>query len=528
MKTHSTIAFDSISFFNPLVIDLLNEDEKLNAFHTNTLTIQELINQRSNFSTTQRNVLHSALTEQYNELWKHTITNKERITTQLNTLLNPNTFTVTTGHQLCLMTGPLYFVYKIITTINYTEQLNATHSQHHFVPVYWAATEDHDFEEINNFKLYNKNLETTADTQGAVGNIYLQNITELREQLVSILGTTSYAAAIIHLFDSAYTPTNTLAKATQLLVHELFAQYGLLIIDANNATLKQSMHTVFTNELTHNTAFKLSTTTIAGLEQQGYKNIQVTPREINLFMMHHNKRERIVKTKTNYTVGASTYTLEELQNNISQLSPNVLLRPLYQESILPNIAYVGGGGELAYWLELKSIFDYYNVPFPHLLLRHSVLIIEESTLEKLSSKQLSVSDLFESADTITKKYIKLNTEKEFSITAYQQQLEQLYTTINTKLSTIDKSLAPVANAELKKSIDGLYALNGKVNKALKQQHANGIAQVIKQKEKYFPDDGLQERYENIFQYINKYGFEFVNELKNVLTNVTPTFSILTV
>ncbi|MEQ1733258.1 MAG: bacillithiol biosynthesis cysteine-adding enzyme BshC [Bacteroidia bacterium] len=527
MKTHSTIAFDSISFFNPLVIDLLNKDEKLNEFNTNILTTQERIIQRSNFTPAQRNVLHSALTEQYNELWKHTVTNKGRITTQLNTLLSPNTFTVTTGHQLCLMTGPLYFVYKIITAINYTEQLNVAHPNNHFVPVYWAATEDHDFEEINHFNIYNKKLETTADTQGAVGNIYLQNIPQLREQLVTVLGTTTHATAIISLFDSVYTPTNTLAQATQLLVHELFAQYGLIIIDANNAALKQCMHTVFTNELTQHTAYNLTTASIAGLTQQGYKNIQVTPREINLFMMHNNKRERIIKTETNYTAGTSTYTLNQLQNNIAQLSPNVILRPLYQECILPNIAYVGGGGELAYWLELKAVFDYYNVPFPHLLLRHSVLIIDNSAVEKLSAMQLSVTDLFESTDAITKKYIALNTEKEFSTTVYQQQLEQIYNTINTELITIDKSLAPVANAELKKSIDGLHALNNKVNKALKQQHANGIAQALKQKEKYFPADGLQERYENIFQYINKYGFEYIDELKKQLTNATPTFSVLT-
>lgn len=528
MKTHNTIAFDSISFFNPLVIDLLNEDEKLNGFHTNTLSIQERISQRSNFTQEQRNALHSALTVQYNELYKQSTTNKEHITEQLNTLLKPNTFTVTTGHQLCLMTGPLYFVYKIITAINYTEQLNAAHPHNHFVPVYWAATEDHDFEEINHFNLYNKKLETTADTQGAVGNIHLQNIPQLREQLISILGSTTHATAIINLFDSVYTPTNTLAQATQLLVHELFAQYGLLIVDANNAALKQSMYTIFNNELTQNTAYKLSTKTIEALVQQGYKNIQVTPREINLFMMHNNKRERIIKTETNYTAGTSTYTLTQLQNSTAQLSPNVILRPLYQEVILPNIAYVGGGGELAYWLELKSIFDYYNVPFPHLLLRHSALIMDNSAVEKLNGMQLSVTDLFENTDVITKKYIVLNTEKEFSTTMYQQQLEQIYNTINVELSTIDKSLAPVANAELKKSIDGLHALNSKVNKALKQQHANGITQVLKQKEKYFPADGLQERYENIFQYINKYGFEFIDELKKELTNELPTFSVLTV
>lgn len=527
MKTHSTIDFDAIPFFNTLVIDLLKNDEKLSEFHTNNLSINERIAQRTNFSATQRSVLHAALKKQYNALWQHTTTHKQQIDTQLNTLLNPNTFTVTTGHQLCLMTGPLYFVYKIITAINYAEQLNVSYPEQHFVPVYWMATEDHDFEEVNHFNLHNKKLEATALAGNAVGAITLNNIPELKAQLVALLGATTHATAILNLFDSCYNPTNNLAQATQRLVHELFGQYGVVIIDANTPELKQTFSTVINEELTTSPSYNITTKTINSLTNKGYKNIQVTPREINLFLIHNNTRQRIIKHGANYTVGNIEFTLQQLLNNTANISPNVLLRPLYQETILPNIAYVGGGGELAYWLELKPLFDYYNLPFPYLLLRHSAVLIDAAAEEKITALQLNVSDLFESDEVITKKYIALNTEKEFSTNNYQQQLQNVYSALSNELATIDKTLAPIANAELKKTIDGLHALNSKVNKALKQQHANGITQALKQKEKYFPSNSLQERYENIVQYINKFGVEIINDLKQELNETSPTFKIIT-
>lgn len=527
MKTHSTIGFDVIQFFNPLVIDLLTNDEKLNDLTTNTQAINERITQRANFSTTQRSALHISLTKQYSALWQHTTTHKQRIETQLTTLLNTNTFTVTTGHQLCLMTGPLYFVYKIITAINYAEQLNTAHPQHHFIPVYWMATEDHDFEEVNHFNIHNKKLTATAIAGNAVGAITLDNIPQLREQLVALLGTTEHSSAILNLFDSCYATTNNLAQATQRLVHELFGQYGVVIIDANTPELKYAFSTIINEELTTSPSYSITTKTIESLTNKGYKSIQVTPRPINLFLLHNNTRQRIIAQGTNYTAGNAEFTLQQLHNNTANISPNVLLRPVYQETILPNIAYVGGGGELAYWLQLKPLFDYYKTPFPQLLLRHSALLIDVPANEKLTALQLNVNDLFETDEVITKKYIALNTEKEFNTNNYQQQLQTIYSALSNELATIDKTLAPIANAELKKTIDGLHALNNKVNKALKQQHANGITQALKQKEKYFPNNGLQERYENIFQYINKFGFKIIDDLKQELNETTPTFKIIT-
>jgi bacillithiol synthase len=532
LKTLSTIAFEDTNVFNNLVLDLLVHKETLVGQHTNKLTISERIAMRTNFSTEQRVVLQTSVAQQYEDIWSKDSINKDVVNANINSLTNTNTYTITTGHQLCLMTGPLYFVYKLLTTINYTEQLKKNYPTYNFVPVYWMATEDHDFEEVNHFYLYNKKQSVTSANAGAVGNIMLNDIDALKAQLTTLLGATQHAEAILILINATYTPYNTLAQATQLLVHKLFGKYGLVVIDANNVALKQCMRTVFENELINNTSFSLVNNTIETLEQQGYKSIQVTPREINLFLMRANKRERIIKNEHGYTVGDTQFSTEQmfdlLKTNIEQFSPNVILRPLYQEYILPNLAYIGGGGELAYWLQLKQVFDSYAVPFPQLFLRHSALLLDATVQEKLAAMQLTVNDLFTSADTITKKYILHNNEQQFSTSHYQTQLSAIYNALATELTNIDKTLSPIANAEFKKANDGLQALHSKVNKALKQQHANGIAQALKQKEKYFPADGLQERYENVFQYINKYGFSFIDTLKAELNDAQPTFKIITV
>ena len=199
-------------------------------------------------------------------------------------------------------------------------------------------------------------------------------------QYKGVLGLEHHAGELAEIVETAYTKFDKLADATRYLVNALFGQYGLVIIDADDHRLKQQFAHIIEQDIIEQNSFKNISATNEQLEKLGV-HIQVNPREINFFYLMDGLRERIVFEDELYKVLNTeiSFSKEELQKEISnypeRFSPNVVMRPLYQEYILPNIAYVGGGAEVVYWLELKSNFEHYKVDFPILILRNSGLVI---------------------------------------------------------------------------------------------------------------------------------------------------------
>src|SRR5690606_39256438 len=171
-------------------------------------------------------------------------------------LRDNNTLTITTGHLLNLFTGQLYFLYKIFSAINLAEQLNKTYPTNYFVPVYWMATEDHDFEEINYFNLFGKKVKWDRQASGAVGELSTEGLKEVKQQLKKQFGESENAKKLISLFADAYTKHDNLADATRFLANTLFYHQGLVIIDGNDAELKKCFIPYAEKELTENLSYK--------------------------------------------------------------------------------------------------------------------------------------------------------------------------------------------------------------------------------------------------------------------------------
>jgi bacillithiol biosynthesis cysteine-adding enzyme BshC len=277
----------------------------------------------------------------------------------ISLLKNENAFTVTTGHQLCLFTGPLYFVYKILHTIKLAEDLKKKFPENDFVPVYWMASEDHDFEEISSVSIFGKSLKWNSQSKGAVGKLQLQEQSQSEDhslmavllELKSILGESDKALEIFYLLEKCYSQKN-LSEATRMLVDHLMGEYGIVIIDADEKELKKEFIPVFIKEIEEEFVFPAVTESSEILTKQGLK-AQVTPREINIFYLAENSRERIIRDNEVYVTADYSRNwdkealLEEIKTNPERFSPNVLMRAMYQESILPNIVYLGGGGEIS-------------------------------------------------------------------------------------------------------------------------------------------------------------------------------------
>jgi len=493
------LPYQQTGYFSKLIIDYLEEKEGLKPFYNQNCNIESfatIIEQRKQFPV-NRTTLVDVLTQQYKGVDISAITK-----TNIQLLKNENCFTITTGHQLNLFTGPLYFIYKIITTINLAKELQIKYPNNNFVPVFWMATEDHDFEEINHFNLFKKRYELAKTQNGAVGKMKLDGVEELMLELKKELGDRNEADEIIALFSKFYSSEKTYASAIKGIVNQLFGKYGLVILDGDETRLKQLFIPEFKSELLERKNHQLINFTSEKLKKLGYKP-QVSPREINIFYLKKNIRERIIYEENKYKVinttieFSETEIIEELTNHPERFSPNAPMRCMYQEKVLPNLAYIGCGGELAYWLQLKEMFDANQISFPTLGLRNSVLFIDKGIQIRLQKLAIEPTELFQDTETLIKNQLKKSSTTILELKKEEEIVIAVFDAIAKKTETIDPSLKSFVAAELQKTLKTIQNIETRLLKAEKQKKEVTVNQIRNVKEKLFPNNGLQERHDNI-------------------------------
>lgn len=511
-------SINTTRLFSSLFIDYLNQSSQVKSFYNYHINKQSFSSylEKNNFDYLNRKVLVKALIEQANLVTNTSYTSIANI----KSLENTNTFTITTGHQLCLFTGPLYFIYKIVSTINLCKTLKEKFNDKNFVPVYWMASEDHDFEEINHANAFGKKVVWNSTQKGAVGEFSTDGLTEVIAVLKTILGESEKTNELISVFEKAYINHTNLADATRYLVNELFGEYGMIVLDGNDANLKELFKKEFKADLFENTSYKLVSETITELQKK--YSVQVTPREINIFYKEKGLRERIEKQDERFVVLNTdiSFSKEEIENIIEnfpeKLSPNVVLRPLYQQKILPNIAYVGGPGELAYWLEYRTMFEAFTIHLPILMPRNFVMLLDKGVQNKLQKLNLNIDDTFKDGEELVKQFIKTQ-HNDINLEEAKKQLNEIFSSINETVNTIDKTLVGTTEAEKQKAINGIATIEQKINKALKQKSETDVNQICSIKEKLFPKNSPQERYDNFSMYYTKYGRDFIVSVMEKLT-----------
>jgi bacillithiol biosynthesis cysteine-adding enzyme BshC len=449
----------------------------------------------------------------------------------ISALKDATTFTVTTGHQLNLFTGPLYFLFKIISVINLAKQLKEKHPDCIFVPVYWMATEDHDFEEINYFNFKGKKVHWEREDGGAVGEFSTKDIEVVLKDFKTHLGITENAKDLARLFEEAYVKHFNLADATRYLGNQLFKEEGLVIVDGNDAGLKGLFSPYVKNELINQISHKEITQTTKRLIDAGYGE-QVHPREINFFYIIKGLRERIIKKGETYSINntdvlfTETEIFMEINDHPERFSPNALLRPLYQEVILPNLCYTGGGGELAYWFQLKDYFKVVDVPFPILLLRNSALLYEEKSNEKIEKMNLNIKDLFKKQGDLEAYFIKQLSQISIDFTQQKKTLEKQFEALYTLAKNTDKSFIGAVAAQEKKQVKGLAHLEKRLLKAQKRKYEDQLKRLIEIQDSIFPNHSLQERQDNFSEYYLLFGKSLLSTLKNELDPLLPEFTAI--
>lgn len=489
------------NFYSKTVVDYLNHNPALQSFYSYPST-QEGYSQAiaaRKFSAEQRQLLVNVLQQQYGSLLQP----ESPVTKKIQALASPNTYTVTTGQQIHIYLGPLYVVNKILSTIARCNWLAQQHPDKTFVPVFWMATEDHDFDEISHLQLYYKQYHWPQQPNytGAVGRIAPQTINNLEAEIREVLNNDEEAKALLDLFTEAYTRYNTLADATRHVVHTFFAAQGVVVIDADDTQLKQVLKPYIHRDVFEGINNKTVLETTERLNQE-YK-AQIHPREINFFYLTQNGRYRLAYEDGVYKALDSdiTFTKEQIEAEINQhpenFSPNVVMRPMYQELILPNISYIGGPAEVNYWLQLKDAFEANQVQFPIIELRKSVIILNPKIAEKIQSMGFTVEDFLLDGKELETRYVEQNSSGAPDYSAHYKAVEEKLEIIKNKALEADNSLKPFLEGEFKKITETFEKLDAKLDKNEKRKFENQLKQIENIKTKFFTPGQLAERADTI-------------------------------
>ncbi|MDA9774145.1 bacillithiol biosynthesis cysteine-adding enzyme BshC [Saprospiraceae bacterium] len=489
---------------NDLLRPFYNYDFEYSAFG-------QVIEDRKKFPV-DRAMLVEELTKTYSK-----IDHSSEVAKNIASLADEKTFTVITAHQPSLFTGPLYFIIKIASAINLAKKLNEDHPSYKIIPVFILGAEDHDFEEINHTYIYNKKISWEREASGSVGRLDKQELDVAISTLKDILGDSENAKSLKTMIDNAYNKAKNYGEFSFSLTHQLFDRYGLVIANYDNRAFKKAFAPIIKKEITE----QYSKVHVLEAQKQivdaGFSD-QAFARDINFFYLQDGKRSRIEKNGDKYKVVDTEleFSLDEILREVDQypdrFSPNVIMRPLYQETIMPNLAYIGGGGELAYWLERKSQFTASNVFLPMLVRRNSVLWVNERNQKQLEKLSLSIHDLLQDTDQLVKSYALQESDHDVNFDGAFDKINEAYNEISEISVAIDGSLGQKLEAMKASNINGLEKLQARLIKSIKQNQEVKINQVRKVKDSLFPAGSLQERKSNFMEFYLKNGDSMIDTL----------------
>lgn len=442
------------------------------------------------FAAHQRTLLSETLQAQYQG-----VDIDPKVAQNLQSLQSENAVTITTGHQLTLISGPMFFVYKILHVLNLCELLNARQQEIHYVPLFWMASEDHDFDEIKTSNVFQQSFTWDSSESGAVGRFSIDGLGAVY-QTVFDLFRSELQDDLKELFNLS--EGDSYGKHVFKWVNRMFGTFGLVVLDADNPTLKKEAIPLFEKELTERTlAAKVSETNtrLAAF----HKKPQVFVRPINVFHLSLGNRQRVEGVGNQFKLGEERMSEEELRTKLHEhpesFSPNALLRPIYQEFVLPNVCYVGGGGELAYWTQLKSSFESFGMAFPILQTRISAFIVKQSWI---SSGALH--DAFAPLEVQVSKVRMSDGAQEELFHSIDQKAISLVEVLTQGVEGMGNDAHKWAGAEISKLNANLDAYKLKWQRQHKQKFEQEIRRLEKLHLQLYPNGIPQERHQNLLHF----------------------------
>ena len=534
MELIMNIDFSKFEDFSKLFLNYINNfDEVKEYYHKNFreaedlfATMQEIMN--SNYH--NREKLVEILNKQYKDYPASTITKKN-----IELLKEKTTFAIVTGQQAGIIGGPLYNIYKIITTIKLCNILNHKFDEYRFVPVFWMEVEDHDFDEIRNVYLLDKDYELKQITyddvekftnRGSVGKLKInKNIETFLTQLDNILPFSSFKSNLIEKLRKIYCNNKTFSQAFKELLFEFFDRYGLIIFDTIEKDVKEYLKPIFIDEINNYIEHSVKLVSIsADLEKNYHAQIKIRP--VNLFFSNDNSRYLIEPSERNgefiiksiNKVITSDELIEMINNEPYNFSPNVVLRPICQDYIFPTVFYVGGPSEIAYFAQIFSIYDNFNIVKPIIYPRASATIVEKSNEKRLEKLGIELIDIFIDYNDFINKINSQNVDNNL-IEAVDELFNNFsldFERLKNDTKDFDQNLINNFNKTYENIAHSINILKKKINEAQLRKNSILIEQAKRLHNSLYPEATLQERYISWIYFVSKYGPTFIDEIYDKL------------
>ena len=505
-----------------LIKKFINKDKALigiiDNFYEEKSILEKTLDKKSVFADDNRKILVDQLKKQYSKIKVSKETSKN-----IDLLIESNSFTITTGHQLNIFSGPLMVIYKIAQVISISKHLNSKIKDFNYVPIFWLASEDHDFDEISSVNISNQQIKWEFDSENiSVGKIILNDFKEVSDAYKTNITDSDFKSELEKLIDQSYNDGNSLSFSTLKFINSLFGHLGLIVIDSDVKVFKKLFIENFKNEIIDSRCKVDTENQITKIKKkiQSYKP-QVNPSEINFFKITSNGRKRIRRKNKQILVDdEKEYSIKQLIDQIDLnpelFSPNVLMRPLFQEKILPNICYIGGPNELKYWMQLKLFFDKSNILYPILMLRSSALIIDQKTATKITKSDVEIEYFTKSIEALLDYKLKKLSSISINFDSIKKTLNNQFDELRVISSKTNKSFQGALNAQEKKQMKGIEELEKKLTKAEKKNHEEQLNNIKMIFESLNPNNVDQERYLNFANFYSKKGHALIDFLVDKL------------
>jgi bacillithiol biosynthesis cysteine-adding enzyme BshC len=293
------------------------------------------------------------------------------------------------------------------------------------------------------------------------------------------------------------------ASYLQEFISKLFADFGVLVLQPDNRELKREFIPVILREMASPLAHQAVLDTNKLIETAGFK-AQAQARDCNLFYLKAGERLRIEPVESGLAIDGKIYSKEELSNLVESepenFSPNVILRPVYQETVLPNLVYVGGGGEMAYWIQLKGVFDVHETLFPLIQQRISIQLVDGALKKRMHKLNWPDERYFEPKEDLKKLFLKENEGDGLDLSVLYSEFNALRSTMIEKAKSIEATLESFAEAETVRIKKQLESFEQRLVKQLKQRHEQMLQSIDFISERMIPENTLQERYFHWLQF----------------------------
>lgn len=523
------INFGDIPGHHNLFLDYLYEFENVSHFYKKDFRNKEVYpsvfkNVSEKFGDF-RSELFSVIEDEYLDFNPSHKTEKN-----ITILKSKKTLAIVTGQQLGLFGGHLYTFYKIITAIKLSQHLNERYDEYQFVPVFWLEGDDHDFNEVRYMSLISDNNELIKfsydddievdSNRGSVGKIkFSEKIDLVFGELTSKTRKTDFTASLFELIKTCYNDNETFKSAFKKLLFSLFDEYGLIIFDPQHKKIKERLKPIFLKEVTD---FRVHTETLvnvsAKLEETYHAQVKVNP--VNLFYSNEEGRYLIEPVDNEFRLKRKRkrFTYEELINLIDTepeaFSPNVLLRPICQDYVLPTAFYIGGPSEIAYFAQIMPLYDFYSIESPIIYPRSSATIIEKNINTILDKFNLTVSEVFMNPDKLKDQVVSSLSDSTIDsiFESTFNQIELSFDQLQEKLFELDKTISESGSRYKQRIINYIEELKGKALEAQKKKHEVTLRQIDKLAVSVYPNSSLQEREINFIYFANRYGPGFLKQV----------------